>query len=103
MHGVRPSYVKRQYATRTTAYSTLASRALQELGGDLAFPLVEHQTLVGIIVVGPKRSGDAYFADDIGLLETLLSQAGHGHENAQLYKEVVLVDRYLDEYTFHDG
>ncbi len=73
-----------------------ASRALQDLGGDIAFPLVEHQALVGIIVVGPKRSGDAYFADDIGLLETLLSQAALAMTNAQLYKEVVLVNQYVD-------
>ena len=37
-----------------------------------------------------------YFADDIGLLETLLSQAAIAMTNAQLYKEVVLVSQYVD-------
>ena len=88
--------MRRPYDTRTIRLLDAASRALQELGGDIAFPLVEHQSLVGIIVVGPKRSGDAYFADDIGLLETLLSQAAIAMTNAQLYKEVVLVNQYVD-------
>lgn len=73
-----------------------ASRALYELGGDIAFPLVEHQALLGIIVVGPKRSGDAFFTDDISLLETLLSQAAIAMTNARLYREVVLVNQYVD-------
>ncbi len=94
----RRETVVREEAIRHTHDRLLdaASRALQDLGGDIAFPLVEHQTLVGIIVVGPKRSGDAYFADDIGLLETLLSQAAIAMTNAQLYKEVVLVNQYVD-------
>jgi PAS domain S-box-containing protein len=73
-----------------------ASGALRELGGDIAFPLLEHQSLAGIIILGPKRSGDAYFTDDIALLETLLSQAALALTNAQLYKEVVLVNQYVD-------
>jgi len=94
----RRETVVREEAIRHTHDRLLdaASRTLHELGGDVAFPLVEHQTLVGIIVVGPKRSGDAYFADDIGLLETLLNQAAIAMTNAQLYKEVVLVNQYVD-------
>jgi PAS domain S-box-containing protein len=73
-----------------------AALSLSELDGDVAFPLLENQALVGIIVVGPKRSGDAFFADDISLLETLLSQATIAMTNAQLYREVVLVNQYVD-------
>ena len=73
-----------------------ASRDLYELGGDIAFPLFENQSLLGIIVVGPKRSGDPFFADDISLLETLLSQAAVAMTNAQLYRQVVLVNQYVD-------
>ena len=73
-----------------------AALSLSQLGGDVAFPLLENQALVGIIVVGPKRSGDAFFADDIALLETLLSQAAIAMTNAQLYREVVLVNQYVD-------
>lgn len=75
---------------------TAAAQELQALGGDIAFPLTEDNTLVGIIVVGPKRSGDPYFAEDIDLLETLISQAAVAMKNAQLYHQVVLVNEYVD-------
>ena len=75
---------------------TQAAQALQELGGDIAFPLMEDGTIVGVIIVGPKRSGDAYFAEDIDLLETLISQAAVAMKNAQLYRQVVLVNEYVD-------
>ncbi|MGH9426229.1 MAG: ATP-binding protein, partial [Terriglobia bacterium] len=58
--------------------------------------LTEDGTIVGVIIVGPKRSGDAYFAEDIDLLETLISQAAVAMKNAQLYRQVVLVNEYVD-------
>lgn len=70
--------------------------ALAELGGDLAFPLIDDHLLRGLVIVGPKRSGDPYFAGDIDLLDTLISQAAIAMKNAQLYQQVVLVNEYLD-------
>jgi len=78
------------------ALLTAAAHALLSLGGDIAFPISEDNVLVGIIAVGPKRSGDPYFPDDISLLETLVSQAAIAMKNAQLYREVVLVNEYVD-------
>ena len=94
----RDTVVREEEAIRHTHYHLLdtASRALSDLGGDFAFPLIENQALLGIFVVGPKRSGDPFFADDISLLETLLSQAAIALTNAQLYREVVLVNQYVD-------
>jgi signal transduction histidine kinase len=73
-----------------------AARALHDLGGDIAFPLTGDQTLLGLLIVGPKRSGDPYFAEDIDLLETLVSQAAVAMNNAQLYGQVVLANEYVD-------
>lgn len=73
-----------------------AANALQDLGGEIAFPLIEGDTLAGVIVVGPKRSGDAYFADDIDFLETLMSQLSVAMKNTLLYRDVVLVNGYID-------
>lgn len=75
---------------------TAAVRQLQHLNADAIFPLTDNGVLVGMIIVGPKRSGDPYFADDIELLETLVSQAAVATKNARLYREVVLVNEYLD-------
>jgi PAS domain S-box-containing protein len=73
--------------------------ALDELvreGGDLAFPIRDGERLNGFLVIGPKRSGDPYFAEDLDLLSTLVSQAAVAIKNAQLYQEVVLVNEYIE-------
>ena len=73
-----------------------AARALQDLRGAVAFPLFEEHSLAGILVVGPKKSGDPYFTEDIDLLSTLVGQAAVALKNAHLYREVVLVNEYVD-------
>lgn len=73
-----------------------AAVELQVLGGDAAFPLIDEHSLAGMLIVGPKRSGDPYFAEDIDLLSTLVSQAAVAMKNAHLYREVVLVNEYVD-------
>jgi PAS domain S-box-containing protein len=73
-----------------------AAHMLGRLGGELAFPLVDDRTLGGLVIVGPKRSGDPYFSEDIDLLETLIGQAAIAMKNAQLYQQVVLANEYLD-------
>jgi PAS domain S-box-containing protein len=78
---------------------TLVNRAAAELRmvrGDVAFPLMEDRSLAGMVVVGPKRSGDPYFSEDVDLLSTLVSQAAVAVKNAHLYREVVLVNEYVD-------
>lgn len=79
--------------------TTLINRAATELRtirGDVAFPLMEDRSLAGVVVVGPKRSGDPYFSEDVDLLSTLVSQAAVAVKNAHLYREVVLVNEYVD-------
>ncbi|HEV8485376.1 MAG TPA: ATP-binding protein [Blastocatellia bacterium] len=88
----------REEATRDSsdARRVVAGQALERLGGDLAFPLMDDRAIAGIIIVGPKRSGDPYFAEDIDLLETLIGQAAVAMKNAQLYRQVVLINEYVD-------
>jgi len=81
---------------RTDKSLAAAGRALQELDGDIALPLMQDRAIVGAIIVGPKRSADPYFADDIDLLETLISQASVAMKNAHLYQQVVLANEYVD-------
>jgi PAS domain S-box-containing protein len=73
-----------------------AARELASLGGELAFSLTEDARIVGVIVVAGKKSGDPYFTEDVDLLTTLISQASVAIKNAQLYRQVVLVNEYLD-------
>jgi len=68
---------------------------LRALGADLCLPLIDECGVMGLIVLGPKQSGDDYFAEDIDLLSTLANQAGVAIKNAQLYEQVVLINEYL--------
>ena len=73
-----------------------AVQELQTLGGEIAFPFFQDHMISGFLVVGPKRSGDPYFSEDIDLLSTLASQAGIALRNAQLYREVTLANEYIE-------
>jgi PAS domain S-box-containing protein len=73
-----------------------AAQSLRAVGGSIAFPLIDEYSLAGMLVVGPKRSGDPYFSEDIDLLSTLVSQAAVAIKNAHLYREVVRVNEYVD-------
>jgi two-component system nitrogen regulation sensor histidine kinase GlnL len=68
---------------------------LIKLEGQIAFPILHEEQLLGFLVLGPKMSGDAYFAEDIDLLSTLIGQAAIAIKNAQLYQEVTLVNEYV--------
>jgi len=69
---------------------------LRALGGEIAFPFLDENSLLGILIVGPKLSGDPYFSDDIDLVSTLASQAAIAMQNAQLYRQVVLANEYIE-------
>lgn len=68
---------------------------LRQLGADLAIPVVYETGLLGFILLGPKLSGDAYFANDVDLLATITNQAGLAIKNVQLYRQVVLINEHL--------
>jgi len=73
-----------------------AGTHLGSLGGDVAVPILSESSLIGFLVVGPKLSGDAYFIEDVELLSTLASQASIAVSNAQLYRQVVLINEYIE-------
>ena len=69
---------------------------LASLGGEIALPMFSENQLIGLLVVGPKLSGDAYFVEDVELLTTLSNQAAIAVNNAQLYRQVVLANEYIE-------
>ncbi|MGH7410924.1 MAG: ATP-binding protein [Candidatus Methylomirabilis sp.] len=73
-----------------------AIRELTSLGGDFALPMFSEQHLLGFILLGPKLAGDAYFNEDVELLSTLANQAAIAIKNAQLYRQVLVVNEYIE-------
>jgi PAS domain S-box-containing protein len=75
-----------------------ARRLHRELEGSnwaLVLPAVFEDAVIGAIVLGPKRSGDPFFPEDLDLLMTLANQAGIAIKNARLYFQVVLANEHL--------
>jgi PAS domain S-box-containing protein len=62
----------------------------------LMLPIVSNNNLIAAVAVGPKRSGDPFYPQDLDLLMTLANQAAVAIKNAQLYAAVVLANEYLE-------
>ncbi len=58
---------------------------LEKLDSELYIPIRVHNVLVGIFLIGSKRSEQAYSTEDIVLLSTVANQTAVAIENARLY------------------
>ena len=63
-------------------------RELEALDIPLAGPIFTKGRLIGLFLLGEKRSEDIYTEDELSLLEIIFSQAGTSIENARLYRRV---------------
>jgi len=63
----------------------------------LAMPLLIKDKLVGLFLLEPKKSGDAFTNEDIRTLETIAAQAAIAIENARLYEEMKDFSRTLQK------
>jgi signal transduction histidine kinase len=80
---------------RDPAAAALHDR-LTRVNWSLLLPVVSDNSLIAMIAVGPKLSGDAFYQQDLDLLMTLANQAGVAIKNAQLYTAVVVANEYLE-------
>lgn len=55
-------------------------------GAELAVPMLSHGRLVGLLLLGAKRGGDRFVAEEVELLKLLASQAATVFENARLFE-----------------
>jgi len=67
------------------------------LGAEVVVPLVEDAQMIGLLAVGPKRSGDPYFSDDADLLGTLANQSAVAVRNAQAHQQVLAVNEHIQK------
>jgi signal transduction histidine kinase len=63
-------------------------RLMTDIKAELCLPLIFKDKLIGLIILGKKRSDDAYTTQDIKLLETLANQAAIAIENARFYHQM---------------
>ncbi len=70
---------------------------LGKLETEVLVPLKVKDTLIGVVVLGPKRSKERYSFDDLELLLTVANQAAVALENARLYEESQLRAERLKE------
>lgn len=70
---------------------------MEQTGGQVFVPLVSKDTLLGIFVLGEKKSGDIYSNEDLNLLEIGAAQAAVAIENALVYEEVKRFNLTLKE------
>ena len=60
---------------------------LYELSVSLVVPLFAKEKLIGIVVIGNKKSGDPYNSEDLKVINIIAGQLGMAIENARLYEE----------------
>ncbi|HKZ84437.1 MAG TPA: ATP-binding protein [Anaerolineae bacterium] len=74
----------------------VAEDALRKTGVEVVVSLVRRGQLLGAILLGPRRSGDAYFANDLVFIESLAELASIALENALLYRQRIQMFEYSE-------
>src|SRR5579863_3839495 len=63
-------------------------REMSEIEATLIGPVFYKERLIGLFILGEKKSGDMYTEEELDLFEIVFHQAGTSMENAKLYKRV---------------
>lgn len=66
----------------------LALKLMRGMGAVLAIPIMYELKMIGILVLGPKRSGAWYSTEDMDLIHTLMIQTAVSIENARKVMEL---------------
>jgi signal transduction histidine kinase len=70
--------------------------ALRAAGVEVLVTLGRRGRLLGLVLLGPRRSGDAYFKNDLGFIESVADLASIALENALLYRQRIQMLEYSD-------
>jgi signal transduction histidine kinase len=69
---------------------------MRTAGVEIVVTLGRRGQLLGIVLLGPRRSGDAYFKNDLVFIESLADLASIALENALLYRQRIQMLEYSD-------
>jgi len=81
---------------REAGPSHTSHEALRAVGIEIVVTLGRRGQLLGAILLGPRRSGDAYFKDDLAFIESLGELASIALENSLLYRQRIQMLEYSD-------
>src|SRR3989454_11624650 len=69
---------------------------MRTAGVEIVVTLTRRGQLLGVVLLGPRRSGDAYFKNDLEFIESLADLASIALENAMLYRQRIQMLEYSD-------
>jgi signal transduction histidine kinase len=72
----------------------VAHERLRSAGIELVMTLGRRAQLLGVVLLGPRRSGDAYFTQDLTFIESLTELTSIALENALLYRQRIQILEY---------
>ncbi|MBI4637112.1 MAG: hypothetical protein HY727_12250 [Candidatus Rokubacteria bacterium] len=79
-----------------TGPSKIAHDALRASGIEIVVTLGRRGQLLGAILLGPRKSGDTYFAKDLAFIESLAELASIALDNALLYRQRIQILEYSE-------
>jgi two-component system, sporulation sensor kinase E len=82
---------------RATGPQKAAHEALRAAGVEIVVTLGRRNQLLGVILLGPRRSGDAYFARDLSFIEAVADLASIALENSLLYRHRTQMLEYSEQ------
>ena len=74
----------------------LTHTALRAAGVEILVTLGRRRRLLGFVLLGPRRSGDAYFRNDLTFIESLADLASISLENSLLYRQRIHMLEYSE-------
>ncbi|PYN36619.1 MAG: hypothetical protein DMD98_06975 [Candidatus Rokuibacteriota bacterium] len=82
--------------SREPAARKAMHEALRTAGIEVVVSLGRRGQLLGAVLLGPRRSGDAYFTTDLAFIESLAELASIALENALLYQQRIQILEYSE-------
>ncbi len=68
---------------------------LRNMGMEVFVPIRAKERLIGVLAVGPKRSGDPYLEDELNLLARITDQTAVALENARFFGDLTMLNKVL--------
>jgi signal transduction histidine kinase len=82
--------------TEESGEARLTHIALRAAGVEILVTLGRRGHLLGFVLLGPRRSGDAYFRNDLMFIESIADLASIALENALLYRQRIHMLEYSE-------